>query len=111
MRYAARHIGSGVWGIWDSGVMSWKAIEREIDHGFFRPSLIHEVREIPQLKVWNAEAAKRYAEIDKQAGFVKHAEVYRRKKERAEAVKAYEEKLKNSRLPESAAAAPSMAAA
>ena len=25
MRYYARHIGSGVWGIWDSGVMSWIA--------------------------------------------------------------------------------------
>ena len=27
MRYAARHIGSGVWGIWDAGVMSWIATD------------------------------------------------------------------------------------
>ena len=27
MRYAARHIGSGVWGIWDGGVMSWIATD------------------------------------------------------------------------------------
>jgi hypothetical protein len=25
MRFDARHIGSGVWGIWDGGVMSWRA--------------------------------------------------------------------------------------
>ena len=27
MRFDARHIGSGVWGIWDGGVMSWKATD------------------------------------------------------------------------------------
>jgi lipopolysaccharide biosynthesis glycosyltransferase len=94
----------------DSGVMSWRALEHEIDLGFFRPSLIHEVREIPQLKVWNEEAAKRYEAIDKQAGFVKHAEVYRRKKERAAAVKAYEEKLKSAQLPAAGTTVPAVAA-
>ena len=24
MRFDARHIGSGVWGVWDGGVMSWR---------------------------------------------------------------------------------------
>ena len=23
----ARHIGSGLWGVWDGGVMSWKAVD------------------------------------------------------------------------------------
>ena len=27
MRFAARHIGSGLWGVWDGGVMSWKAVD------------------------------------------------------------------------------------
>jgi hypothetical protein len=27
MRFDARHLGSGVWGIWDGGVMSWKATD------------------------------------------------------------------------------------
>jgi hypothetical protein len=27
MRFDARHIGSGVWGIWDGGVMSWRATD------------------------------------------------------------------------------------
>ena len=27
MRFDARHIGSGVWGVWDSGVMSWRGTD------------------------------------------------------------------------------------
>ena len=27
MRFFARHVGSGLWGVWDSAVMSWKAID------------------------------------------------------------------------------------
>ena len=27
MRFDARHVGSGVWGIWDGGVMSWRATD------------------------------------------------------------------------------------
>jgi hypothetical protein len=27
MRFDARHIGSRVWGIWDGGVMSWRATD------------------------------------------------------------------------------------
>jgi len=77
----------------DAGVMSWRALEREIDLGYFRPSLVHEVRDIPVLKTWNEEAAGRYAAIDAQAGFVKHREVYERKRARAAAVKAYEAAL------------------
>src|SRR4029453_13541102 len=27
MRFHARHVGSGVWGIWDGGTMSWRATD------------------------------------------------------------------------------------
>jgi hypothetical protein len=27
MRFEARHIGSGVWGVWDGGVMGWRAVD------------------------------------------------------------------------------------
>jgi hypothetical protein len=27
MRFAARHVGSGDWGIWDGGVVSWRATD------------------------------------------------------------------------------------
>jgi hypothetical protein len=27
MRFDARHVGSGLWGIWDAGVMGWRATD------------------------------------------------------------------------------------
>jgi hypothetical protein len=27
MRFEARHLGSGVWGLWDGGVMSWRSTD------------------------------------------------------------------------------------
>ena len=27
MRFYARHLGSGAWGIWEGGMMSWKATD------------------------------------------------------------------------------------
>lgn len=68
-------------------------LRREIDLGHFRPSLLAELDEMPHLTGWDAEAARRYEAIDKAAGYVKHAEVYRRKKARAEQVRAYETEL------------------
>jgi hypothetical protein len=64
-------------------------LEREIELGYFRPSLVQELDEAPHVHGWNEAAAQRYAEVDRKAGFVKHAEVYRRKRLRAEAVKRY----------------------
>ena len=35
MRFDARHIGSGVWGVWDGGVMGWRVTdlaENEANH-------------------------------------------------------------------------------
>jgi lipopolysaccharide biosynthesis glycosyltransferase len=89
----------------DYGVLSWRSLEREVELGYFRPSLIHEIREIPELKVWNEEAARRYAAIDAQAGFVKHREVYERKRARAAAVKAYERAISEQSTPVSEAPA------
>jgi hypothetical protein len=31
MRFSARHIGSGVWGIFDAGVMGWRATDLSED--------------------------------------------------------------------------------
>jgi len=64
-------------------------LEREIELGHFRPSLVRELDDTPHVRGWNEAAAQRYAELDRRAGFVKHAEVYRRKRLRAEAVKRY----------------------
>jgi hypothetical protein len=71
----------------DTGVLGRSDLQTEIDLGYFRPSLLLELEEMPHARSWSAEAADRYAAIDQRAGFVRHAEVYRRKKMRAEAIK------------------------
>lgn len=78
------------------GALSWSNVQREIDLGYFRPSLADEIREMPHIRGWDDEAARRYDAIDRKAGFVKHAEVYQRKKARAAQVRKYEEELARS---------------
>lgn len=62
-------------------------VHREIELGHFRPSLMRELEDMPHDAGWDDGAAGRYREIDRKAGFVKHAEVYRRKKLRTDAIK------------------------
>jgi lipopolysaccharide biosynthesis glycosyltransferase len=76
-----------------TGALSLSNIQDEIALGYFRPSLINEIEEMPHLRGWNQDAARRYDAIDKAAGFVKHAEVYARKKARDERIKQYEQSL------------------
>jgi len=33
MRFDARHVGSGVWGVFDAGVMGWRATDLSEDGG------------------------------------------------------------------------------
>jgi hypothetical protein len=71
----------------EMGSLTTAEIRNEIELGYFRPSLLRELEESPHSGGWSAEAAERYAAIDQRAGFVRHAEVYRRKRMRAEAIK------------------------
>ena len=73
-----------------TGALGGGDLRTEVELGYFRPSLLLEVEEMPHRSGWNAGAAARYADMDRRAGFVRHAEVYRRKKRRAEAVRRYE---------------------
>ena len=75
----------------ETGALGWSDLQTEIQAGYFRPSLLKEIEEMPHQAGWSDEAALRYAEIDRRAGFVRHAEVYRRKKQRTEAIKRYEQ--------------------
>lgn len=75
------------------GALSLANVRREVDLGHFRPSLLAELEEMPHVRGWNNEAARRYEAMDKAAGYVKHAEVYARKKARAEQVRRYEAEL------------------
>lgn len=71
-----------------TGALTREALEREIELGYFRPSLMLELDEDPHRRSFNPEAAKRYEQHDKERRFVKHAEVYARKKERDRLIKA-----------------------
>jgi len=73
----------------DTGALTQTELRTEIDLGYFRPSLLAEIQEMPHRRGWNPERAAVYAAMDERAGFVRHAEVYRRKKMRAEAIKRY----------------------
>jgi hypothetical protein len=74
----------------EAGALTGREIKGEVELGYFRPSLLVELEEMPHAAGWDAEAAARYAEMDRRAGFVRHAEVYRRKRMRAEAIRRLE---------------------
>ena len=77
----------------DNGALDWSAIEEEVRLGYFRPSLLLELKEMPHRGGWDADSARRYDEVDAGAGFVKHAEVHARKKARAEQIRRYNEEM------------------
>ncbi len=56
----------------DCGLLRWRELEREVELGYFRPSLIPELRNDALRGRWDAGTARRYAAIDARAGFVKH---------------------------------------
>jgi len=74
----------------DTGAITLPDLRSEIQLGYFRPSLLAEIDEAPHRAGWSQAAADRYAESDRRAGFVKHAEVHRRSQARADAIKRYE---------------------
>ncbi len=74
----------------ETGALALADLQREIDLGYFRPSLVRELTEAPHAEGWNADAAARYDAYDRDAGFEKHAEVYRRKRLRTEAIRRHE---------------------
>ena len=73
--------------------LSLADIEREVGLGYFRPSLIDELKSDEDLSVASPERQKRLQAIDDAAGFVKHKEVYDRKRARSKALKEYEKTL------------------
>jgi len=75
------------------GALNWSQIEEEIKLGYFRPSLLTELKMNDDLSVPDAARTARLEEIDAKAGFVKHAEVYQKKRERKKAIAAYEAQL------------------
>ncbi len=79
----------------ENGAVSWNEIEGEVSLGYFRPSLLEEIKDAgaEPVKPISPQQVERYDAIDKAAGFIKHKVVYEAKQARAAAVKAYEAKL------------------
>lgn len=76
----------------NNGQLSEEQIQKEIDLGYFRPSLIRDIKYrqyIPKwlLTFWD----KKNASLDKISGYVKHKDVYEAKRKRQEAIRKYEE--------------------
>lgn len=75
----------------DEGALDEAALRREIELGYFRPSLIKDIRwrhRVPKflLGLWD----RRNAVADKLSGFVPHKDVYEAKRARQKAIREYE---------------------
>jgi hypothetical protein len=74
--------------------LTQSAIQKEIDLGYFRPSLIRDIKYrhmIPSFLhgLWD----KKNAAADKLSGYVPHKAVYEAKRHRQKVIKAYEAKM------------------
>jgi hypothetical protein len=81
----------------DEGAITLDAIQKEIDLGYFRPSLIKDVtwrHRVPKFLqgMWD----RRNALSDKVAGYIPHKAVYEAKRARKKAVAAFEANLRGS---------------
>jgi len=79
----------------NNGSLDESAIRKEIELGYFRPSLIRDIKYrhlIPSF--FHGVFDKKNATLDKLSGYVKHKAVYEAKRARKKAIKEYEEKLK-----------------
>ncbi len=77
------------------GVLDEATIQKEIELGYFRPSLIRDIKFrhlIPSFL--HGFFDKKNAALDKLSGYVKHKAVYEAKRARKKAIKEYEEKMK-----------------
>lgn len=78
----------------DNGKLDKSLIQKDIDLGYFRPSLMRDIKYrhlIPS--VFHGLFDKKNAMLDKLSGYVKHRDVYEAKRMRNKAIKAYEKKL------------------
>ena len=75
----------------DEGVMTLAEIQNEVDLGYFRPSLIEELRDPAALEGFDPKRAKRLEASDKAANYVKHEAVYEAARRRKQAIREHEE--------------------
>jgi lipopolysaccharide biosynthesis glycosyltransferase len=76
------------------GSLNWAALQHEIELGYFRPSLLRDIRyshKIPHFLHGSFNCMN--AVVDKLSGYVPHSAVYKAKSERTKAIKDYERAL------------------
>lgn len=73
--------------------ISLKEIEREIELGYARPSLLVEMQEIGGKRKPTNDEIERYQLLDDSVKFVRHKAVYEAKNRRKEVIKEYEHKI------------------
>lgn len=79
----------------ENGALKWEQLEEEVRLGYFRPSLLQEIKDAGAgpVKPITAEQVARYDAMDKAAGYVKHRAVYETKAARAATIRAYEAEM------------------
>lgn len=89
----------------ENGSLTRAELQQEIDLGYFRPSLMVEIDEAGKgpVKPITRDQVARYEAIDKAANYEKHRDVYKAKKARDAAVKAYVARLAREKGPGAAA--------
>ena len=76
------------------GTLAWEQLKKEVDLGYFRPSLLSDIRYRHLLPTWlRTFFDKRNAVNDKLSGYVPHKEVYAQKRFRQQAINDYETRL------------------
>ncbi|WP_332768843.1 glycosyltransferase [Phenylobacterium sp.] len=78
------------------GTLSYEELEEEVGLGFMRPSFLVELRRVDDSTT--SLFKRELAEVDRQAGFVKHAELMRRRQLFKEEIRAFERQLAQSPL-------------
>jgi lipopolysaccharide biosynthesis glycosyltransferase len=77
-----------------NGSLLWDEVKHEIDLGYFRPSLVRELKYRHLVPAWlRGLFDKKNAVMDKVAKYKPHKDVYEAKRLRLQAIKAYEQKM------------------
>lgn len=77
-----------------NGTLNWEQLKKEVELGYFRPSLLSDIKYRHRMPGWlRAFFDKRNAVKDKLSGYVPHKEVYAQKRIRQQAIKDYEARL------------------
>ena len=77
-----------------NGTLKWDDLKKEIELGYFRPSLLRDIKFGHLVPRFLKKQFNGLNDVfDKTAGFVPHAAVYEAKRERVKAIREFEKKL------------------